>query len=492
MSRKKDNSENTTGSLNFQIINEKLENCPDIIRKKVYIDNKHEAYFIYIRGLTDKDLIQRDFISPIIAMSFDQLSAGIAINNIPCAELNLIYDPSEVVDSILSGNSVFICNALPFAVSCMLSDIEKRSIDEPITEKNVRGPHEGFVEVLDTNLSILRRKIKNSKLKYKTLSLGLQTNQQVVISYMEGLANEDIINSLYKKLSSIKIDGLSAIGYIEQIITSHPNSLFPQFIATERPDRAMAALLEGRLVILQEGTPVVLIAPVSFISFFQALDDFSTLWTHGSFIRLLRIAALVITLLLPSLYIAVTSFHYYAVPLHLLVPLAESRSRVPFPPIIEVLILEATVEMVREASIRLPSYIGTAISVVAGLIIGEAAVQAGIVSDLLIVIVAATAVASYVIPTYDMAMAIRILRFLFILASSVFGIIGIVVCTALTFAHMITMESLGQPYFQPFSPLNTRDFKDSVLRMPLKVLRKRPNSARTKNNIRSRNDERNK
>ncbi|MDW8803062.1 spore germination protein [Clostridium sp. A1-XYC3] len=200
-------------------------------------------------------------------------------------------------------------------------------------------------------------------------------------------------------------------------------------------------------------------------------------------------AALIIAILLPYMYISITSFHYYAVPLDLLIPLAESRARVPFPPIVEALILEFTIEMVREGAIRLPTYIGTSISVVAGLIIGQAAVEAGIVSNLLIIIVAATAIASYVLPSQDMAMAIRILRFVYMISASIFGIIGIVVSTALTFAHLTRIESLGQPYFQPFSPLDTNGLKDSILRLPLKKMKKRPYMTRIKNKFRSGNDE---
>ncbi|WP_273226388.1 spore germination protein [Geosporobacter ferrireducens] len=492
MRNRNHNRQKTSSNINLEYINEKLQDCPDIIAKRVCIENQKEAFFFFIDALTDKNLIQRDFINPIVMMSLEQLFNEINIYNLPCNDTTLLYDSEKVVESILSGNSVFICDILPFAISCTLPDIEKRGIAEPITEKNVRGPHEGFVEYLGTNLSILRRKIKNNRLKFKTVTLGVQTRQKVVVAYIEGIANIAIVNSLFNKISEIEIDGLPAIGYVEQSLTPHPHSLFPQFLSTERPDRAMAALLEGRIVVLQDGTPVVLIAPVNFMSFFQALDDYSTLWIHGSFLRIIRLVALVVAILLPSLYIAVTSFHYYAVPLDLLIPLAESRARVPFPPIVEVLILEVTVEMIREAAIRLPTYIGTAISVVAGLIIGEAAVQAGIVSDLLIVIVAATAVASYVIPSYDMSLTIRILRFCFILASSVFGIIGIVVCTALTFAHLVTLESLGQPYFQPLVPVTGRDFKDTFFRLPLKIMNKRDKTTRTKNKTRSRDDDRKK
>ena len=475
--------------ISIKYINEALTDCPDVARKKVYIENKYEAAFIYIKELANYDLIQRDFIRPITTMHLGELSDELIVHNIPCGEITFLYDSDAVLESIFAGKSVFICEDVPFALACMLLDIEKRSIEEPVTEKNVRGPHEGFVEPISINLSILRRKIKNNKLKFKTVTLGVQTKQKIVLAYIDGIANLDIVNGLFDKLSKINTDGLSSSGYIEQSIAAHPNSVFPQFLATERPDKAMSALLEGRMVILEEGSPRVLIAPVNFIAFFQAMDDYSMMWLHGSFSRLIRIIALVIALILPSMYIAIISFHYYAVPLTLLVPLAESRAKVPFPPIIEALILEFTVEMVREAAIRLPTYIGTAISVVAGLIIGQAAVEAGIVSNLLIIIVSSTAIASYVLPSQDMALAIRILRFVYMIAASIFGIIGIVVTVALTIGHLMTIESLGQPYFQPFSPLDKSGLNDSFLRLPFKFLKKRPYMTRTKNKIRGGSDE---
>lgn len=472
----------------MQSINEAIIDCPDIIRRKVYIDNQYEAFFLFINEIIDHDILQRDFISPISNMSIKELSNEINIHNIPCGELTILYDSKEVLDNIMGGNSVFLCEKLPFAIACTLVDMEKRSIEEPVTEKNIRGPHEGFVEPLNVNLSILRRKIKNTSLKFKTVTLGVQTKQKVVIAYIDGIANMDIVNGIYDKVSKINIDGLSNTGYIEQSIAAHPNSVFPQFLSTERPDKTTAALLEGRIVVIEDGSPRVLIAPVNFLAFFQAVDDYSTLWIHGSFSRLIRIIAFIIAILLPSVYISIISFHYYAVPLDLLVPLAESRARVPFPPIVEALILEFTIEMTREASIRLPTYVGTTISVVAGLIIGQAAVEAGIVSNLLIIIVAATAIASYVIPSQDMALGIRILRFVYMISASIFGIIGIVVSVALTIAHVITIDSLGQPYFQPFSPLDKNGLKDSVVRFPLKFLKKRPHMTRTKNKIRGGNN----
>lgn len=469
----------------IHLIKQRLNDCPDIIQRTVYIDGKYEAFFFYISNHIDKDLIQRDFMRVILSKRLDELTDSWTIQNLPCSELVLVYGLDEVLSEILSGAAVFVSSSMPYAVSYRNANAEKRSIEEPITEKNVRGPHEGFIESLDSNLSILRRKMQSDKLKFKSITLGDLTNQKVVIAYIEDLANIDLVQGLYDKISTIKIDGLPSIGYIEQSIASRPNSIFPEFLPTERPDKAVAALLSGRIVIMLGGDSVVLIAPVTFISFFQAPDDYGALWIHGTFLRLIRIiGAMFVAVLLPSFYIAITSFHYQAVPLTLLVTLAETRSKVPFPPIMEVLILEITVEMVREAAVRLPTYIGTAVSIMAGLIIGQAAVEAGIVSGLVIVIVGATAIATYVIPSTDMALAIRVLRFIFVISSAVFGIVGIVVCTSFAIAHLIALDSLGQPYFAPFSPSSSGDWKDTIFRLPLNKLKKRPAAPRVQKETR--------
>jgi spore germination protein len=472
--------------IDLLLIQEKLKNCPDLKQKNVFIEEKHEAWFFYIYQNIDNDLLQRDFISPIINMTYKQLSDIKTVKNIPNGSIKLVYTTDEAVKEIFSGSAVFVFELIQYAISCKIDKVEKRALEEPSTEKNIRGPHEGFLEVLEANIGILRRKIRSDALKFKTVTLGKITNQTVAIAYIEGIANKDLVEGLYDKISSIKLDGMPAIGFIEQSIITHPHSLFPQFLNTERPDRAVAALLEGRIVILMDGTPVVLIAPVTFISFFHTLDDYSNPWILGSFLRAVRIlGGIFIAVFMPALYIAITSFHYYAIPLELLLNLAKSRVEVPLPPIFEILILEITVELIREAAIRLPTYIGTAVSVFAGLIIGQAAVEAGIVSNLVIVIVAATATASYVVPSTDMALSIRIIRFIFMLSASIFGIIGIVVCTTFTIGHIIALDSLGQPYFTPFSPFSLRGLKDSFVRLPLKKQKTRPPETKTGKKVRS-------
>ncbi|MBK1811156.1 spore germination protein [Clostridium sp. YIM B02505] len=480
--------EDMKSSINLKYIEAALNECPDIIKKVVYIEGQYEGFFIYMKEIVNYDVTQRDFIKPITALKLKDLTEEKNINNIPSSIISFLHSTEEVLDSVMTGAAVFVCEKLPFAVASLSLAYEKRSIEEPITEKNVRGSHEGFVEALDVNISILRRGIKNNKLKFKQITLGRQTKQIAAVAYISGIANEGLVNNVYNKLQSIDIDGVPNVGYIEQTIIDFPNTIFPQFQSTERPDKAIPSLLEGRIIVMLNGTPRVIIAPVSFFSFFQAMDDYTFMWLSGSFSRLVRVIAFILALFLPSMYIAVVSFHYYAVPLSLLVSLAESRAKVPFPPIIEALILEFTVEMIREAAIRLPTYVGTAISVVAGLIIGQAAVEAGIVSNLLIIIVAVTAIASYTLPSQDMAVAVRILRFVYMIVTSIFGIIGIVMAFALTAAHLIRLESLGQPYFQPISPLDKEQLKDSIIRFPYKLMKKRPFITRSKNKFRGGND----
>ncbi|MDP4145910.1 MAG: spore germination protein [Bacillota bacterium] len=463
---------------NINILNNKLVDCPDIIRRHVYLQDKREAYFIYVEGLADLDLVERDFINPIVSSDFQHLFIDAHIQNLPTSRITYYYDIDSMVTDVLTGTTMFIVDGMNFAICTALRKYDQRTITEPVVEKSVKGPHEGFIEPIHTNMAILRRKVKNTNLKFKTLQLGTVTKQTIAIAYIEGICNPDLLNTLYNKLKSINTDGVLAAGYIEQFISDSPNSPFPQFRNTERPDTAVAALLEGKFVIITEGTPVVLIAPASFFAFFQAFDDYSTHWIFGSLTRLLRIFAMIIAVTLPALYVAITTFHYYIVPLSLLVPLAESRARVPFPPIVEVLIMEFTIELLREASIRLPTYVGTSIGVVGGIIIGQAAVQAGIVSDLLIIVVAITAIASFVAPNYDMGYVIRLLRFIATILSAIFGIVGIIIFATSVFSHLVILESLGQPYFQPIIPTKLKDLKDSIIRAPISLLKERPDMAK--------------
>lgn len=462
---------------NLKFLNYYFTDCPDIIKKQVALKEMKRGCFIFIKEFMNSDLLQRDFIKPLMMMDYSMLSNNNIIEYLPTLNNSLCYDIDSIVASVMEGKIVFLIDGVNFAVACDLINIEKRAITEPDGEKNVRGSHDGFIESLKTNISLLRSKIKNSKLKFKSIVLGNLTNQSLVIAYIEGIANPKIVDDFYNKINNIKIDGLISIGYIEQLIVDSKPSVFPQYLATERIDRTVAALLEGKVAVLLDGVPYALIAPTSFFSFFDAPDDYSSNWIPGTLIRFVRFLSVITTLTLPGLYISITSFQYYLIPTDILVQLAKSRTAVAFPPVAEALMMEFTVLMIREASIRLPTYIGATIGVVGGIIIGQAAVSAGIVSNLFIIVVGIMAIASYVTPNYDFGMAITVLRIFILLMASLFGIVGMITCFSLLLMHLLSLESLDQPYFAPIMPLKIKDIKDTIIRFPLKLMKRRPNTA---------------
>lgn len=465
---------------NISYLDDKFSDCPDIKRQRLQLKDGTDALISYIEGMTNIDLLQRDIIPNLLKLDNTEVfNDNMQTTKLPAASLSIVNDLITMITDIMKGKTIVLINGYDVAISLSVKKVEKRNISEPIIEKNVRGSHEAFVESIETNISILRRKIKNNKLKFKMLNIGSLTNQTVVIAYIQDVANEENIDLVYNKLKSVDYDGVFDVGFLEQLLADNKYTPFPHFQATERPDKTMASLQEGKLAVFLDGSPSALLMPISFFSAFQAPDDYNSNWLVGSLNRLVRLFALVIAIFLPSLYIAIVSYHYYMVPLNLLVPLAQSRAKVPFPPIIEVLILEYTIEMLREATIRLPTYIGTSIGIVGGLIIGQAAVDAGIVSNLIIIVVAVTALASYLIPNYDMGIAVRYIRFIVMLFASIFGIIGIVICSLVIIAHLVVIESLGEPYFKPVLPFKIQDIKDIILRPSLKALQKRPSTAKS-------------
>jgi hypothetical protein len=459
---------------NLKIIDKYIEDCPDIIKKQVILQEKKKGCFIFIKDFVNADLLQRDFIKPLMAMNYSILCNKTVTEYLPSSKLSICDDVDTIIKTVMEGKTAFIIEGASFAVVCNIIEVRERAITEPIGEKNVTSSHDGFIESLDTNITLLRRNIKNHKLKIKTIVLGTITNQNISIVYIKGIANPEIINTLYSKLESIDTDGVLSSANIQQFISDSKHSLFPQYLSTQRVDKTVAALLEGRIAVLLDGTPHALIAPVSFFSFLQSPDDYSSNWIPATLIRLVRFIGLILTLILPGLYIAITSFHYYLVPLNLLVQLGQSRSKVAFPPIIEAILMELTIQMLKEASIRLPTYIGSTIGVVGGIIIGQAAVDAGIVSNLFVIIIGITTVASFIVPSYEFGLAALVLRIVILFMSSLFGIIGLIVCVIVILMHLLSLESLGQPYLMPMTPFKLNDQKDSFVRMPVEFMKKRP------------------
>ncbi|RIW34669.1 spore germination protein [Bacillus salacetis] len=393
---------------------------------------------------------------------------------------DLLATPSELTNALLKGRFGIFLKDLEkiYAINLPNSADQSRPVGEPDNEVIIRGAHDGFVENFDVNISILRRRIQSEDLRVKYVELGNVTKTKTAIIYLEGLANQDIVKEIERRLSYIDIDMVISPGYIEEFIEDSAFSIFPQMLNTERPDRTMAAVNEGKIALMAEASPTCLILPSTFVSFFQSPDDYNSRWVPATFIRFIRFFSVIIALTLPSIYIAVIGFHFEITPHELVLPLKASVEGIPFPPLMEAFIMEVTFELVREAGVRLPKAIGQTIGIVGGLVIGDAVVSAGLISNIMIVVVAITAISSFVVPNNEMRSTIRLLRFPLMVISSLFGLVGLVFGLIFILISLVKLESFGEPYFAPFAPFRVTELKDTVIRVPLWMMNKRPKNGR--------------
>ncbi|MEG0472157.1 MAG: spore germination protein [Solibacillus sp.] len=393
----------------------------------------------------------------------------------------------EMTSLLLDGYTFFISENLTYAAAFNSAAQEKRAIQEPLSEKILKGSHAGFIESLETNIQLVRKYIKNPKLMVRYMTLGERSRTRVAVIYIEDLANDEMIHELFRRLSYAKVDYIQSPGHIQEFIEDETYSPFPQMLNTERPDRVVANLMEGRFAIIADGSPTASIAPISFFAFIQTPDDYNNRWLIGSFLTLFRTMSILIALGLPSLYIAVVSFHYEIIPFELVLALKGTLEFVPIPPIVEAVSMLIILELLSEAATRLPSPIAQTIGVVGGLVIGTAVVEANLVSNSMVVVVALTAVASYTLPITEMGTTIRLLSFPLMVAASLFGLVGIVFGIMVILLHLCKLESFGTPYFIPLAPFKLTENKDSMIRLPLWKFIKRPTGPRPKDSVRTGN-----
>lgn len=380
----------------------------------------------------------------------------------------------EVGYAMLEGSTIILVEGSLKAIVIDTTGGDFRSVEEPTSQTVVRGPKEGFTENLRTNTALVRRIIKSPKLKFDYKVIGRETRTNIAVVYLQGIAQDDVVKEVHRRIDQIEIDAILESGYIEEFIQDKAFTPFPLIQNTERPDTACAGILEGQVIIMVSGTPFVLIAPVTFIKFFQSSEDYYQRYDISTFLRLIRIASFFISMLLPSLYIAITTFHQEMLPTSLLISLAAQREGVPFPAIVEAFLMEITFEILREAGVRMPRIIGPAISIVGALVLGQAAVQAGLVSAAMVIVVSFTAIASFVIPAVNMGIAARLIRFGLMILGGSFGLFGIMSGLMVLLAHTSGLRSFGKPYLLPFSPLIVPNLKDTFIRVPWWAMRKRP------------------
>lgn len=450
------------------------ENTDVIFRS--FTVGKNEALIIYMDGLSDTEKLDKQVLDTLLnTTTVNEKDFPLSVQNkLPVSNIKSMTMLSDCIDAIGTGNPVLLFDGSNEAFALGLVKYEKRAIEEPQAETSIRGSREGFTESLPVNLSLIRRIIKDPALKMKSLQLGTYSKTKIVISYIEGLVDKTLLKEIENRLHRIEVDGILESGYIEQFIEDNAYSPFPQVLYTERPDVVSANLLEGRAVIFIDGTPFTLIAPISFFSLFQSQEDFYERFWIGTFIRSMRFLFLAVSLFLPSIYVAITTFHQEMVPTDLLLSIASSRESVPFPALVEAILMEVAFEALREAGIRLPKQVGSAVSIVGALVISQAAVQAGIVSAPMIIVVSITGIASFMVPRYSIGLAIRLLRFPIILLAGFLGLIGVMLAFIILIIHLSTLRSFGIPYLSPISTLQTNALQDTLIRSPLWKLSKRP------------------
>ncbi|WP_240421055.1 spore germination protein [Paenibacillus periandrae] len=441
--------------------------CSDFVIRDFTIEGGISAVLFFVDGMVNTQFANEAMKSLMILEGHEQLIDAIVEATLPISQTQKTDNYSDMLLSILSGDAGLIVEGNNQALLMGIRGMEKRSINEPETESVIRGPREGFVENIRTNTSMIRRKLKTPHLKMKPMTIGRESNTSIVITYMDDIADPEIVKEVLRRLEKIDIDAVLESGYIEEFIQDSAYSPFPQLQYTERPDTVAAALLQGKVGIIVDGTPFVLLVPFVFTDILQSNEDYYERFQISSLIRILRYVFLVLSLLTPGLYVAITTFHQDLIPTSLLLSIAAAREAIPFPAVVEALIMEITFEGLREAGIRLPKTIGSAVSILGALVVGQAAVQAGIVSAPMVIVVSLTGIASFTIPRFNGAIAIRMLRFPIIIAASIFGMYGILISLLIIIGHMANLRSFGIPYLSPLGPLSVGDLMDTAVRPPL-------------------------
>lgn len=477
---------------NIKQIEMLFSDCGDIVKREVSIDAERNfrIYGVYTDGLINRDILENYLLSRV----FDYKNLSGEIDEDTCSPTKIVmqhfsatFDVKEVdkmddmVKAVLSGDSAIFVEGSSKGLVIATRSWPARGVSEPATENVVRGPREGFTETIRFNTVLVRRRIRDTKLKFKMISYGTRSRTDVAIVYIEDIVEPELVKEVETRLDKYVIDAILDSGYIEQLIEDSWKSPFPQTQATERPDKFAASLLEGKVGILVDTSPFGIIVPATLNAFYQASEDYYQRWQIMSFTRILRYIVSLFSFALPGLYIAVLNFQPAILPTPFAISIAASREGITFSTVTEIIVLELIFELFREAGIRAPGAIGHVIALVGGLVIGQAAVDANIISPMIIIIIACTAICTFAIPDYSLASAFRLVRYLFIALSAIFGLYGFLISMLLVLAHLSSLESFNIPYLAPYNISDqngARDLKDTILRFPTFMQTTRPIFAR--------------
>ncbi|WP_163192878.1 spore germination protein [Clostridium thermarum] len=469
---------------NYTYIQELLADNTDAVFREFKV-GQWQAAVIYIEGLADKALLN-DYVMESLMIFGDRIKNVKEIKDrlVTVTDIKPQKRLDKAINALLTGETILMIDGLEEVYIIATRLWPARGVSDPSGETVIRGSREGLVETMRFNTALIRRRIRDTRLKVESVSVGTRSKTDVVIMYIDDIVNRDVLAKVKDRLEKIKIDAILDSGYIEQLVEDNKWSIFPQIQSTERPDVVAAALYEGRVAIIVDNSPFTLLAPTILVNLFQSPDDYYQRWIYSSIIRLIRLIAIFLSLVLPALYVAVTSFHTIIIPRRLAYSMASTREGIPFPAYVEAIIMEVSMALLIEAVIRLPKGIGTTIGIVGGLIIGQAAVTAGIVSPFMIIIVSVTTITTFMTPNYEAVAALRIIRFTLIIAASVIGLYGITIMLIVYLIHIIRLESFGIPYMSPIVNTRSGDLKDTFIRSPLQYFKKRPEYMNTQDRVR--------
>ncbi|MDP4177666.1 MAG: spore germination protein [Bacillota bacterium] len=445
----------------LSIIESIKNNITGISVRKLTIKNKG-IYILFITHITNRDSLSENIIKPLLQYNGSQtLTAESIINSVIYID-DVFYaeDENKITDYILEGKSIIIISESSKYIVVNTSKSEKRNIQSPEVEASIKSPRDAFNENLDSNLSLIRHRIKDSSLKLDYHVVGVRTKTSVVLVYLEDVANSKYVAAIQKRINEINVDGILESGYILKWLSNKDASLFPQIGVSERSDSACANILEGRICILVDGSNLALIAPKNFIGFLDSGEDHYDNNYVGKFVKFLRFLCLILSLTLSALYVTIVAYQPEIMPAQYILALASSRIQVPINAVTEAVMMEVMMELLREANLRLPQQIGSSISIVGTIVIGQAAVYAGIVSPLMVIIVALSSMASFAVGDYSVINPIRLLKFFMIFISAIFGLYGFVMGLTIVVIKIISVTSFGIPYTAPLVPFNFKDLKN--------------------------------
>lgn len=452
------------------------------------------AFMVFIDSIIDRKIIQQFILQPLMVLS--KLDTNPQEKIITCQKILLNYLPgnkvkvinrfNEVIDEVLLGSTVIFFQGCNSGLAVETIGYAYRNIEAARIEQVVQGPQEGFNESFENSLSLIRKHIRSADLISEFFRVGRRNQTYVAVIYMNDLANTSLVKEVKRRIKSIQADYLPETGTLEEFIEDYSYSLVPQVIKTERPDRVASMLIEGKVAIVVENNPFVIVVPATFWDLFHSPEDHYVRFPYGFWLRFIRLAAVALTVLLPATYVAVATFHQEMIPTDLLLAIAAAKEKVPFPTIMEVLLMELSFELIREAGVRVPGLIGSTVGIVGGLVLGQAAVEASLVSPILIVIVAVTGLSSYAIPSYSAAFGFRSMRFIFIFLAATLGFFGISTGIFVLLCLLLSMNSFGVPFLSPIAP-KTAASKDILIRYPVWMQQQRPDYLQTKDRQRQPN-----